>query len=193
MKKLALCLLTFSMIMSCKNEQQEEKKEITVNYPETKKEDTVSNYFGTEIKDPYRWLEDDKSAETGEWVTKQNEVTYGYLDHIPYREDLKNRLETLWNYEKVGAPFKEGENTYFYKNNGIQNHYVVYKKEGDNEEVFLDPNTFSDDGTTSLAGLSFTEDGSLAAYSISEGGSDWRKVIVIKTEPKELFEDPCRM
>src|SRR5690606_27020317 len=108
---------------------------------------------------------------------------------IPYREDLKNRLEKLWNYEKVGAPFKKGENTYFYKNNGIQNHYVVYKKEGDNEEVFLDPNTFSEDGTTSLAGLSFTEDGTLAAYSISEGGSDWRKVIVIKTETKEVIED----
>ena len=179
MKKLALCLLTFSMIMSCKNNQQEEKKEITVNYPETKKVDTVSNYFGTEIKDPYRWLEDDKSAETAQWVAQQNEATYGYLDNIPYREDLKNRLEKLWNYEKVGAPFKKGENTYFYKNNGIQNHYVVYKKEGDNEEVFLDPNTFSEDGTTSLAGLSFTEDGTLAAYSISEGGSDWRKVIVI--------------
>lgn len=189
MKKLALCLLTFSMIMSCKNDQQEEKKEITVNYPETKKVDTVSNYFGTEIKDPYRWLEDDKSAETGEWVAQQNEATYGYLDNIPYREDLKNRLEKLWNYEKVGAPFKEGENTYFYKNNGIQNHYVVYKKEGDNDEVFLDPNTFSEDGTTSLAGLSFTDDGSLAAYSISEGGSDWRKVIVIKTETKEVIED----
>ncbi|MBQ0769795.1 MAG: S9 family peptidase [Bizionia sp.] len=189
MKKLALCLLTFSMIMSCKNDQQEEKKEITVNYPETKKVDTVSNYFGTEIKDPYRWLEDDKSAETGEWVAQQNVATYGYLDNIPYREDLKNRLETLWNYEKVGAPFKEGENTYFYKNNGIQNHYVVYKKEGDKEEVFLDPNTFSEDGTTSLSGLSFTEDGTLAAYSISEGGSDWRKVIVIKTETKEVIED----
>lgn len=189
MKKLALCLLTFSMIMSCKNNQQEEKKEITVNYPETKKVDTVSNYFGTEIKDPYRWLEDDKSAETAQWVAQQNEATYGYLDNIPYREDLKNRLEKLWNYEKVGAPFKKGENTYFYKNNGIQNHYVVYKKEGDNEEVFLDPNTFSEDGTTSLAGLSFTEDGTLAAYSISEGGSDWRKVIVIKTETKEVIED----
>ncbi|MDX1270208.1 prolyl oligopeptidase family serine peptidase [Bizionia paragorgiae] len=189
MKKLALCLLTFSMIMSCKNDKQEEKKEITVNYPVTKKVDTVSNYFGTEIKDPYRWLEDDKSDETGEWVTEQNKVTYGYLDNIPYRENLKNRLETLWNYEKVGAPFKKGDHTYFYKNNGIQNHYVVYKKVGDQDQVFLDPNTFSEDGTTSLAGLSFTEDGSLAAYSISEGGSDWRKVIVIKTETKEVIED----
>lgn len=138
MKKLALCLLTFSMIMSCKNDKQEEKKEITVNYPVTKKVDTVSNYFGTEIKDPYRWLEDDKSDETGEWVTEQNKVTYGYLDNIPYRENLKNRLETLWNYEKVGAPFKKGDHTYFYKNNGIQNHYVVYKKVGDQDQVFLD-------------------------------------------------------
>ena len=191
MKKIALCLLTLSIIMSCK-EEQKQKKEITVVYPETKKVDTVTNYFGTDVKDPYRWLEDDKSKETEAWVAKQNEATYGYLDNIPYRKELQNRLEKLWNYEKIGAPFKKGENMYFYKNDGLQNHYVVYRKNGDKDEMFLDPNTFSKDGTTSLAGLSFTEDGKLAAYSISEGGSDWRKVIVMNAETREVIEDTIK-
>lgn len=161
-----------------------------MNYPITKKVDTVDTYFGTEVKDPYRWLEDDRSEETEAWVKNQNKTTFGYLDSIPFRNDLKNRLEKLWNYEKLGSPFKEGDYTYFYKNDGLQNQYVVYrKKQGGEEEVFLDPNTFSEDGSTSLMGLSFTKDGSKAAYLISEGGSDWRKGIVIDTETKEIVED----
>ncbi|WP_318343814.1 prolyl oligopeptidase family serine peptidase [Flagellimonas baculiformis] len=171
--------------------QETPKREpIVVNYPTTKKVDTVTNYFGTDVPDPYRWLEDDRSAETEAWVKQQNAATFGYFDKIPFREDLKNRLEKLWNYEKVGSPFKEGDYTYYYKNDGLQNQYVVYRKKGeDKEEVFLDPNTFSEDGTTSLMGLSFTKDGSLAAYLISEGGSDWRKGIVINAETKEIVED----
>ena len=161
-----------------------------MNYPTTAKADFVDTYFGTEVKDPYRWLEDDRSAETEAWVKTQNKTTFGYLENIPFRNDLKNRLERLWNYEKVTAPFKEGNHTYFYKNDGLQNHYVVYREKGDSEaEVFLDPNTFSEDGTTSLAGLSFTKDGAMAAYLISEGGSDWRKAIVIDTETKEVMKD----
>ena len=136
------------------------------------------------------WLEDDRSAETEAWVKEQNGVTFGYLDNIPFREQLKGRLEKLWNYEKIGSPFKRGDYTYFAKNDGLQNQYVYYRQKGDEDpQVFLDPNTFSEDGTTSLAGLSFTEDGSLAAYSISEGGSDWRKVIVIETENLTRVED----
>ncbi|KAB5490673.1 prolyl oligopeptidase family serine peptidase [Flagellimonas hadalis] len=171
--------------------QETPKREpIVVNYPTTKKVDTVTNYFGTDVPDPYRWLEDDRSAETEAWVKQQNAATFGYFDKIPFREDLKNRLEKLWNYEKVGSPFKEGDYTYYYKNDGLQNQYVVYRKKGEGkEEVFLDPNTFSEDGTTSLMGLSFTKDGSLAAYLISEGGSDWRKGIVINAESKEIVED----
>jgi prolyl oligopeptidase len=123
-------------------------------------------------------------------VEEQNKVTFGYLENIPFRDQLKTRLEKLWNYEKVGSPFKEGSFTYFYKNDGLQNQYVVYRQKDDSApEVFLDPNKFSEDGTTSLAGLSFTKDGSLAAYSISEGGSDWRKVIVMETENKKIIED----
>ncbi len=163
---------------------------IVVNYPTTKKVDTVDTYFGTEVSDPYRWLEDDRSPETEAWVKTQNKTTFGYLDSIPFRDDLKNRLEKLWNYEKLGSPFKEGDYTYFYKNDGLQNQYVVYRKKDDGQdEVFLDPNTFSEDGTTSLAGLSFTKDGSLATYLISEGGSDWRKAIVLNAETKEQIED----
>lgn len=161
-----------------------------MNYPITKKVDTADTYFGTEVKDPYRWLEDDRSEETEAWVKNQNKTTFSYLDSIPFRDDFKNRLEKLWNYEKLGSPFKEGGYTYFYKNDGLQNQYVVYrKKQGGEEEVFLDPNTFSEDGTTSLMSLSFTKDGSKAAYLISEGGSDWRKGIVIDTEMKEIVED----
>ena len=161
-----------------------------MNYPVTAKVDTVDNYFGTEVKDPYRWLEDDRSPETEAWVKDQNKTTFGYLEKIPFRNDLKNRLEKLWNYEKLGSPFKKGDYTYFYKNDGLQNQYVVYRAKGDEEpEVFLDPNTFSEDGTTSLAGLSFTKDGSLAAYLISEGGSDWRKAIILNAETKEIVED----
>lgn len=188
MKNVIPALFAVALISSCKNESKPEP--IIVNYPVTAKVDTVDTYFGTEVKDPYRWLEDDRSPETEAWVKDQNKTTFGYLEKIPFRDDLKNRLEKLWNYEKLGSPFKKGDYTYFYKNDGLQNQYVVYRAKGDEEpEVFLDPNTFSEDGTTSLAGLSFTKDGSLAAYLISEGGSDWRKAIILNAETKEVVED----
>lgn len=162
----------------------------TINYPETKKIDHVDTYFGEKINDPYRWLEDDRSAETEAWVKAQNVVTYGYLEQIPYRNQLKSRMEQLWNYEKISAPFKEGDFTYYYKNNGLQNQSVLYRKDkAGKEEVFLDPNTFSKDGTTSLGGLNFSKDGSLVAYAISEGGSDWRKVIVMEAKTKKIIGD----
>lgn len=161
-----------------------------IKYPETKKGETVDVYFDTKVSDPYRWLEDDKSAETGAWVKAENEVTYSYLDKIPFREELKKRMEKLWNYEKIGAPYKEGKFTYYSKNNGLQNQSVVYRKDQNGkEEIFLDPNTFSKDGTTSLGGLDFSKDGNKAAYSISEGGSDWRKVIIIDAVSKKVLED----
>ncbi|WP_044401038.1 prolyl oligopeptidase family protein [Lacinutrix sp. Hel_I_90] len=192
MKKTALCLLTFLLIMSCK-EEQKTRKEITIDYPKTETVDTVTNYFGTEIKDPYRWLEEDRSAETEAWVKAQNKTTFGYLEAIPFREELKARLEKLWNYEKIGAPFKEGDYTYFYKNNGLQNQYVIYRyKTGEAPEtatIFLDPNTFKEDGTISLGGLSFSKDGKTLAYSISEGGSDWRKILIMNAETKAIIGD----
>jgi len=160
-----------------------------LQYAPSKQGDVVDTYFDSKVADPYRWLEDDRSAETGEWVKAQNKVTFDYLAQIPYRDQIKQRLEALWNYEKVGAPTKEGAYSYFYKNNGLQNQSVLYRqKDGGPAEVFLDPNTFSADATTSLADVQFTEDGSIAAYAISEGGSDWRKVFVINAETKEKLE-----
>lgn len=189
MKNLIISIFAVAFIFGCKNDKNENKK-ITLNYPETKTIDSVDSYFGVNVKDPYRWLEDDRSPETEAWVKLQNACTSNYLKQIPYINELKKRLAKIWNYEKVGAPFKEGKNTYFYKNDGLQNQDVLYRKLDDkNSEVFLDPNTFSKDGTTSLDGLSFTNDGSLLAYSISEGGSDWRKIIVIETETKKQIED----
>lgn len=157
-----------------------------ISYPVTKKEQVVDEYFGQKVADPYRWLEDDRSQETAEWVKAQNNLVTEYLAQIPYRQDIEKRLTALMDYEKVGKPFKEGNYTYFYKNDGLQNQHVLYRQKGNEAAtVFLDPNTFSDDGTTSLTDLSFSKDGSLLAYSISEGGSDWRKVIVINAETKE--------
>jgi len=180
-------LATVAILSSC----QQKETTMTLTYPETKKEVVRDTFFEQVVEDPYRWLEDDRSEETADWVKRQNEVTFGYLDQIPYRKDLKDRLTKIWNYEKIGTPFTEGDYTYFYKNDGLQNQSVLYRKKGtDTEaEIFLDPNTFSEDGTVSLAGLSFAKDGSLAAYSISEGGSDWRKIIVIETENKTQVGD----
>ena len=161
-----------------------------MNYPKTKTVDTIDTYFGIDVKDPYRWLEDDRSNDTEAWVKEQNKTTYSYLDNIPFRVDLKKRLSNLWNFEKIGAPFNEGDYTYFAKNDGLQNQSVYYRKKGDGEaELFLDPNTFSKDGTTSLGSLSFSKNGKLLAYSISEGGSDWRKILIMDTESKKIIED----
>lgn len=166
------------------------QKSNSIKYPETKKGETIDTYFDAKVSDPYRWLEDDKSAETAAWVKEQNKVTYAYLDQIPFRDELKKRMEKLWNYEKIGAPSVKGKATYYSKNNGLQNQSVVYRKgQNGKDEVFLDPNTFSKDGTTSLGGLDFTKDGTIAAYSISEGGSDWRKVIIIDAQTRKILED----
>ncbi len=189
MRTLLLSLLIGVLFFACKDNKNAKKIE-KVTFPTTQKGDVVSVYFGDSIADPYRWLEDDRSEETATWVTEQNTVTFDYLNQIPYRNQLKERLEKVWNYEKVGAPFKEGDYTYFYKNDGLQNQYVIYRFKGDEEpEVFLDPNSFSEDGTISLGSVSFSKDGSKVAYAISEGGSDWRKVLVMDALSKEITED----
>lgn len=179
------------LMASCGGGNPENEVEmVQLTYPETRKDQVVDDYFGTPVDDPYRWLEDDMSEETANWVEAQNKVTRSFIDQIPYREDLRKRLEELWNYEKVGAPFVEGEYTYFYKNDGLQNQYVIYRfKGGEAPELFLDPNTFSSDGTTSLGSINFTDDGSLLAYQISEGGSDWRKIIIMRAQDREILED----
>ena len=189
MKTLILIPLVGILMLACKNTQKNDT--INLKYPNTKKVDSVDTYFGIKIQDPFRWLEDDRSPETENWVKEQNKTTFNYLDKIPFRKELKKRLEQLWNFEKLGSPFKEGDYVYFFKNDGLQNQNVLYRKKGEEAqaEVFLDPNSFSEDATTSLAGINFSKDGSIAAYSISEGGSDWRKVIVINAENKSIVED----
>jgi prolyl oligopeptidase len=192
--KKAAFLAILGGIGACATPESKEEETMAFDYPETRKDSTVSDvYFGTNVADPYRWLEVDTAVETEGWVKAQNEMTFGYLEQIPYRDALNTRLTDLWNYEKVGAPFVRGNYTYFSKNDGLQNQYVMYRFKNDETmdeaEVFLDPNTFSEDGTTSLAGMSFTDDGSLIAYQISEAGSDWRKVIMLDADTKEEIED----
>ncbi|WP_025552740.1 prolyl oligopeptidase family serine peptidase [Vibrio parahaemolyticus] len=160
-----------------------------MHYPYTRKDSVVDTYFGHDIADPYRWLEDDRSEETAQWVSGQNSVTFDFLGQIPYRQQIRDLVANSQNYEKYSQPFVRGDYTYFYKNDGLQNQSVLYRRKGEGEaEVFLDPNTFSEEGTTSLGEVSFSKDYRLVAYSISEGGSDWRKIFVIDTETKEQLE-----
>ena len=187
MKKKAILVLAVFIAVTASSIHAQKTN---MQYPETKKGDVTDTYFGTKVADPYRWLEDDRSSETEAWVKEQNKVTEGYLETIPFREEIKERLTTLWNYEKYSAPSRHGDYDYFYKNDGLQNQYVLYRQKGkDAPEVFLDPNSFSKDGTTSLGTLSFSKDGSKVAYSISEGGSDWRKIIVMDARSMEIMED----
>ncbi|EHH1105507.1 S9 family peptidase [Vibrio parahaemolyticus] len=160
-----------------------------MHYPKTRKDSVVDTYFGHDIADPYRWLEDDRSEETAQWVSGQNSVTFDFLGQIPYRQQIRDLVANSQNYEKYSQPFVRGDYTYFYKNDGLQNQSVLYRRKGEGEaEVFLDPNTLSEEGTTSLGEVSFSKDYRLVAYSISEGGSDWRKIFVIDTETKEQLE-----
>jgi prolyl oligopeptidase len=188
MKNQLLTIIIMAILISCNGPVKKK-----IEYPLTKKVDVIDSYFGTKVPDPYRWLEDDKSAETAAWVKEQNKVSFGYLEAIPFREQIKSRLEKMWNYEKYTAPQKEGAYTYFSRNNGLQNQFVIYRKKNNSDpEVFLDPNKFSADGTTSLGEMEFTKDGSKVAYSISEGGSDWRKVIVLEAETKTIIGDTLK-
>ena len=187
--KHSLFSATLLLLVAC-NQNPNNTNDEKMNYPQTRMDNTVDTYFGTQVSDPYRWLEDDRSAETAQWIKAQNDFTFGYLSKIPYRQAIKEKLEKLWNYEKLSAPFTEGDYTYYYKNDGLQNQSVLYRKDKEGkEEIFLNPNTFSKDGTTSLGDVAFSEDGSLVAYLISEGGSDWRKGIVLDAKTKKRIGD----
>jgi prolyl oligopeptidase len=188
MKNLILTTIVMAILVSCNGPVKKK-----IEYPVTKKGDVVDDYFGTKVADPYRWLENDTSKETAAWVKAENIVTFEYLEAIPYREEIKERLQKMWNYEKYTAPVREGSYTYFSKNDGLQNQFVIYRqKDNEEPEVFLDPNTFSADGTTSLGEMEFSHDGSKVAYSISEGGSDWRKVIVMDAISKQILGDTLK-
>lgn len=178
---LLMMIFTFSGLLKAQN----------IQYPETRRGEDVDNYFGQEVADPYRWLEDENSDETREWIEAQNRVTHEYLSSIPFRDKLKTRLESLWNYEKMGIPQKYGPWLIYFKNSGLQNQSVLYVRKGyDGEErVLLDPNTLSEDGTTSLATYSVSHDYKYLAYAVSKGGSDWNEIFVMDIENGKLLED----
>ncbi|KKD61161.1 prolyl endopeptidase [Grimontia sp. AD028] len=161
------------------------------DYPKTRKDTIVDTYFSEKVADPYRWLEDDLSDETAQWVEAQNAVTFGCLHNIPFRHAIRDRLEAANNYVKESAPFDRGDYTYFYRNDGLQNQSVVYRTSGEvaDAEVFLDPNSWSEEGTTSLDQLRFSRDDKFIAYSTSEGGSDWRTIYVLDAKTGELLAD----
>lgn len=163
----------------------------TFNYPVARKIDCVETYHGTEVADPYRWLEDPDSEETREWIDAQNRLTFGYLEDIPERESIKQRLRQLWDYEKFGTPSKRGDRYFYFKNDGLQNQSVLYKLDsldGD-PQVLLDPNQLSEDGTIALSGLAITDDGKLMAYALSESGSDWKTWYVRDVETGSDLSD----
>ncbi|MCU4154598.1 S9 family peptidase [Carboxylicivirga sp. A043] len=186
MKHPFLIALSFLLIMNACNCDKSK-----IAYPETRKGDVVDDYFGTQVADPYRWLEDDRSDETGQWVKAQNQVTDAYLEAIPFRSQINARLTEIWNYTRQSAPFKAGDRYFFTKNDGLQNQSVYYMQESLDDEpvLFLDPNTLSDDGTVSLTNFSVSNDGKYLGYGISRGGSDWREFFVKNIETGEVLKD----
>lgn len=162
-----------------------------IHYPDARKVDQKDDYFGTIVSDPYRWLEDDNSAETKEWVKQENIVTENYLSKIPFRNQVRDSLEKYWNYPRYGAPFKQGDYYYFYKNDGLQNQSILYRQKGltGKPEVLLNPNTMSSDGTAAIGTTSFSENNAVAAYLETQSGSDWQVAHVMKVADKEILPD----
>lgn len=191
MKRNYTCILilsTIAMLTSCKNGHPGSEP---VSYPETKVCDTVNDYFGTKVADPYQWLEDDYSEETANWVKAQNELTNSYLAQIPYREQMKKHLMDIFNYPKESAPWKKGDRYFFYHNDGLQNQSVLYYKNSlDGEAIeLLDPNKLSKDGTVALSTLDISEDGNYLGYAISRNGSDWQEIFVKNIVTGEELSD----
>ena len=184
MKNLFLYTLVPMLALGC----SEQPKPIQVSYPETQKVEHADVYFGTTIADPYRWLEDDRSAETAAWVEAENKVTFGYLEQIPYRNDIKNKLTEMWNYPRQGVPFKAGEKYFMWKNDGLQNQSVLYIMDGLDGEPreFINPNTLSQQGTTAVGSLSVSNDNKYVAYTTSVGGSDWKEIRVKDIDGNDL-------
>ncbi len=178
-------------LMGCNPKPQPAERYSVKAYPETRKDTVVDDYFGTKVADPYRWLENDTSAETSDWVKAQNEVTQDYLSHIPFRSAIKNRLTEIVNYERYGMPSKKHGRYIYSKNDGLQNQSVIYMQEALDGEptVLLDPNALSDDGTVSLGGISFSNDGKYMAYTIQRSGSDWVEIYVKDMNTLELLPD----
>lgn len=186
---LILALLPVAML-SCKSQ----KKIKTMPYPYTRTEDVVDNYFGTEVADPYRWLEDDNSPGTAAWVAAQNAVTQDYLSQIPFRGKIRERLTQLWDYPKYGVPTRVGEYYFFFENDGLQNQSVLYRSRGlaGEKELFLDPNVLSADGTVALGDISFSKDDKYMSYTVSESGSDWVEIYVMDVATGQKLPDTVK-
>jgi prolyl oligopeptidase len=191
MRRSLTILVAAILILSVSACQQRAPKQIALTYPETKKIDQVDDYFGIKIADPYQWLEDDNAEEVKAWVEEQNSVTFSYLDNIPFRDRIKKRIEELYNYPKYTSPMRAGDYYFFYKNDGLQNQYVIYYQKGlDGEpEVFIDPNELSEDGTVRINLAGFSNDDKYVAYTRSEAGSDWRTIGVMEIATKRKFTD----
>ncbi len=165
--------------------------EIIVEYPQTATDTVLDDFFGVKVTDPYRWLEDDMSEQTASWVKEQNKVTFGLLAEIPFRKQVRERLDKTANYERYGLPFKKKGKYYYFKNSGLQNQSVLYVTDSPEKggEVFIDPNRFSEDGTTSIGTMSFSKNSKYVAYTISPGGADWQKIVVMDVERREMLND----
>ena len=173
--KRALLVACVGVLFSCSMEKQSR-----LNYPLSAKGDTIDNYFGRQVADPYRWLEDDQSEQTKAWVEAQNKVTFDYLSTIPYRQQIHKRLTDIWNYPRMGVPFIQGGYYFYSRNNGLQNqnvYFVQHGEEGEDREI-LDPNKLSESGTVALSDFSVSRDGRYLGYGISTGGSDWNELFV---------------
>ena len=188
MKSHALFLFVTSLFIISGCMQNQKSK---IHYPTAKKTDTVDVYFGHQVADPYRWLEDDNSPETEAWVEAENKITFDYLSKIPFRNKLEEHLKEIWNYPKYRVPFKKGNRYFLFKNDGIQNQDVLYMMNDleSEPELLLDPNTLSEDGTIALADVSVSKDGKYLAYSISSGGSDWNEIFVMEIDTRRLLND----
>ncbi len=175
-------------ISSCSSKQEK------IDYPVTNKVDQTDEYFGVQVADPYRWLEDDNSEETAEWVKAQNAVTNAYLQKIPYRQKIADRLTEIWNYPRYRTPVKKGDKYYFRKNDGLQNQDVLYVMSGEDgaPEVLLDPNTLSEDGTVALSSWDISKDGKYMGYLIARAGSDWQEIFVMDLETQQTLDDHIR-
>jgi len=191
MIKPLLSVLTITSIMiSCKPASEPATSE-KLTYPITAKSDQVDDYFGVKVSDPYRWLENDTAEDVKKWVTEENKVTFGYLEKIPFRNKIKERLTDIFNYPKYSNPFRAGEYYFFSKNDGLQNQSVIYYQKGldGKPEVFLDPNTMSSDGTAAVSLLGFSKDKKYVAYAINQSGSDWQTIYVMEVATKKLMSD----
>jgi prolyl oligopeptidase len=193
-KNIALYLVGIGMMSACGNSKMENKNITLKPYPESKRIDVVDEYHGVKVADPYQWLENDTAEDVVSWVKLQNEVTQDYLSQIPFREQFKQRLTQIWDYPKYGSPFKKGEYYYFFKNDGLQNQSILYRQKGMNAtpEVFLDPNKLSNDGTASLASLTFSSDYKYCAVGIAHSGSDWNDIFVMDVSTLQRTSDEIK-